>query len=101
VLARQFDFQGPLLCEAIRATFARRRTLIPADLPVALSPEFSQDHNKQQQWQAFVRKSKLDPGNVTLNEVAITLRDFLMAPCGAITGGGSLQMAWPPTGPWQ
>ena len=31
VLARQFEFQGPLLCQAIRATFERRHTPVPAD----------------------------------------------------------------------
>jgi hypothetical protein len=40
VLARQFEFEGQLLSQAIRATFARRRTAVPATVPVALSSEF-------------------------------------------------------------
>ena len=46
VLARQFEFQGPMLCQAIRATFERRRTSVPAEVPLALSAEFSNDQGK-------------------------------------------------------
>ena len=46
VLARQFEFQGPMLCQAIRATFERRRTPVPAEVPLALSAEFSNDHRE-------------------------------------------------------
>lgn len=101
VLARQFHFQGPLLCEAIRATFERRRTPVPADVPTALSPEFSKDQAKQTQWRAFVSKSKLGTGGIGLQEVMIVLRDFLMAPARSVAAGGLLEMVWPPSGPWQ
>jgi predicted nucleotidyltransferase component of viral defense system len=101
ILARQFDFQGPLLCEAIRATFERRRTLVPSDVPTALSPEFFQDEGKQAQWRAFVNKSKLDTGGLGLGEVAAVLRDFLVPCTGAVAAGNKLDMEWPPSGPWQ
>ncbi|MDZ7615530.1 MAG: nucleotidyl transferase AbiEii/AbiGii toxin family protein [Patescibacteria group bacterium] len=101
ILAGQFTFQGPLLCEAIRATFERRRTLVPSNVPTALSAGFSQDGNKQAQWRAFANKSKLDIGGIGLDEVAVVLRDFLL-PCGcAVAAGTVLDMKWPPSGPWQ
>lgn len=43
--------------EAIRATFKRRGSDIPQELPTGLKPEFAVD--KQQQWQAFLNRSGL------------------------------------------
>ena len=69
VLARQFEFQGPMLCQAIRATFERRRTPVPAEVPLALSPSSSRTERKQAQWRAFVGKGKLDTGGAGLDEI--------------------------------
>jgi hypothetical protein len=101
ILAKRFDFQGPILCEAIRATFDRRRTPIPDNVPVALSPVFCRDQAKQAQWQAFVSKSKLNTGGIGLEEVLVVLHDFLMAPMRSAAAGNMLEMVWPPSGPWQ
>ena len=101
VLARQFEFQGPLLCQAIRATFERRRTPVSAEVPVALSPEFAQDRVKQTQWQAFVGKSKLETNGDGLVEVVAVLHDFLMPAAQAIATGRVLEQVWPASGPWQ
>jgi predicted nucleotidyltransferase component of viral defense system len=40
---------------AIAATFARRKTEIPASVPDGLSDDFSADAGKQRQWNAFAR----------------------------------------------
>ena len=101
VLARQFEFQGPMLCQAIRATFERRRTPVPAEVPLALSAEFSNDQGKQAQWRAFIGKGKLDTGGAGLDEVVESLRGFLMPPAKAVATGGVLEMVWPAVGPWQ
>jgi len=45
-LARQFEFSGPVLCSAIRATFERRKTALPVKPPLALLPEFTEDRQK-------------------------------------------------------
>lgn len=39
-LAASFEFKGPSLVRAVRATFERRRTPLPADEPVALTRKF-------------------------------------------------------------
>jgi hypothetical protein len=101
VLCRQFEFQGPMLCQAIRATFERRRTPVPSEVPLALSPEFSNDQGKQAQWRGFISKGKLDTGGAGLNEIVDALRGFLMPPAKAVAAGGLLEMAWPAFGPWQ
>ena len=99
--SREFAFAGPLLSQAIRATFGRRRTPVPATVPVALSSEFVQDRAKQTQWRAFVAKSKLDTGGVGLEEVIDVLRSFLMPVAEAVAGGRLLGLMWPAAGPWR
>lgn len=56
----KFEFDGAVLQTAIAATFERRRTVLPTRLPLALTDEFADDKGKQTQWNAFVRKNKLD-----------------------------------------
>ena len=100
VLAQRFEFQGPALCQAIRATFERRRTPVPAAVPMALSSEFAQDRTKQTQWRAFLGKGKLDTGGAELDQVIDALHDFLMPAAQAIVASGLLDLAWPARGPW-
>jgi len=100
VIARQFEFEGPLLSQAIRATFARRRTAVPAAVPVTLSSEFVQDRAKQTQWRAFIAKSRLDTGGAGLEEVVDALRTFLMPLAEAVAHGRLLDITWPAAGPW-
>ena len=91
ILARQFEFEGPVLCDAIRATFQRRRTAIPSAAPLALSPDFSRDPRKLVQWRAFLGKGKLDPGSTALGEVVEALARFLLPVIVAIAGKQRLE----------
>jgi hypothetical protein len=78
VLARHADIDGEILSKAIHATFERRKTPIPTELPLGLTDEFTQDARKVQQWEAFLRKNGLAP--VTLQEVVEAIRPlFLIA----------------------
>jgi hypothetical protein len=56
VYSRHTDFDGPTLAKSFAATFTRRNTALPIELPTALTPLYfeSEDHIKQ--WQAFVRR---------------------------------------------
>ncbi|EIM72219.1 hypothetical protein A33O_20605 [Nitratireductor aquibiodomus RA22] len=76
ILSRSFAFEGDRIARAIAATFARRDTEIPTDLPDALSPDFAADDQKQRQWKAFVEDVALDPG--TLADVIDDLSAFLL-----------------------
>ncbi len=100
ILAQRFEFQGSLLCQAIQATFERRHTLVPAEAPIALSSEFTQDRGKQTQWRAFINKGKLEAGGAGLDEVVAVLSGFLMPPARAVAAGKLLEMVWPASGPW-
>lgn len=76
ILSRSFPFDGDRLSRAIAATFIRRRTPIPIELPDALTPAFAADEQKQRQWRAFVEDVALDPGD--LAAVIRDIADFLM-----------------------
>jgi len=64
------------LARAVSATFRRRRTPLPAELPVGLTREFATDSRKQAQWMAFLKKNRLD--SPPLEDVIIRLADWLM-----------------------
>lgn len=99
-LSQDFDFEGTLLVEAIKSTFTRRRTEVPARAPLALTEEFSRDTQKSRQWQAFLTKSGLEQDHATLQAVAADLARFLIAPLQAITTAQPFPMTWPKGGSW-
>lgn len=99
VMARKFDFDGAVLSSAIRNTFDRRKTEIPAHRPVALPDEFIADQTKQKQWTSFLAKSSLP--HVTFSEARATIEAFLAEPTLAAAKGRVFRGKWPPAGPWR
>lgn len=99
-LARDFAFDGETLTAAIRATFKRRRTALPAEIPLGLSDEFAADAGKQAQWRAFVKRSRIRLKDTNLAPVVSALRDFLMPPTVAARAGQPFRQQWPKGGPW-
>lgn len=77
-LAREGALDVRLLADAIAATFARRGTTLPSGVPLGLSEEFARDVTKLNQWQAFLRKNRLDAPALEL--VVAEVRDFLAEP---------------------
>jgi len=75
MLSRNYDFDGERLSRAIAATFERRGTAIPEEVPDALTSAFSTDATKQRQWAAFVRDLAADvPSLETIvNDLAVFL----------------------------
>jgi predicted nucleotidyltransferase component of viral defense system len=100
VLANRFPFDGPTLCQAIRATFRRRKTPLPAEPPLALTPAFAADEAKVKQWQAFIRKGKLDAGGATLEQVCAFLNGYLLPLTRALSAEEDFAGEWVPAGPW-
>lgn len=76
ILSRSFDFSGDRLVWAIAATFERRETPIPTELPGALTDAFAEDEQKQRQWHAFVEGVAHGPGD--LRGVFAEIATFLM-----------------------
>jgi hypothetical protein len=54
------------LRRAIAATFARRTTAIPAEVPDGLTDAFAADPGKQRQWDAFARNLAGTPPQLRL-----------------------------------
>lgn len=55
MLTSAFDLVPGRLRRAIAATFARRNTTVPVEVPDGLSDSFASEPNKQRQWEAFAR----------------------------------------------
>ena len=55
MLTSTFKFEPERLRRAIAATFARRNTVVPTEVPNSLSDAFAADAGKQRQWDAFAR----------------------------------------------
>lgn len=76
ILRRSFDFNDDRLARAITATFERRDTPIPAEVPDALTDPFAKDEEKQRQWHAFIESVAHEPGNLT--DVIAEIATFLV-----------------------
>jgi len=82
-LAREGVLNAPQLADAISATFQRRGTALPVDVPLGLSDGFARDIAKRAQWKAFLGKNRLDAPS--LAEVVEEIRRFIAEP---------LKLAW-------
>jgi hypothetical protein len=103
-LSGNMDFQLATLGDAIRATFDRRKTEIPAKLPVGLTAEFSNDETKLRQWAAFVSKNYLDEPRLDLDTVVENLGTFLALPIQTALSDSmpdSEKEFWTAGGPWK
>jgi predicted nucleotidyltransferase component of viral defense system len=101
VLALGFQFDGNTLSQAIKATFTRRSTSIPNDSPVAFTEEYFTNPDKQTQWQAFLRTSKLENEKLDLSEVVDDIQRFLLPPLIASAKDKPFTENWSAGGPWK
>lgn len=95
VIARTSKLDGSTLVDAIRATFARRNTPLPASTPAALTAEFSSNSIKSQQWQAFVKKAGLQ--SASLEEVVASLAVLLNPAIAACSLISTFESKWNPS----
>lgn len=88
------EFDGETLAVAIRATFERRGTAIPAELPLALSDAFAGEAEKQAQWIGFLRRGHLDNAPASLAAVTERLAAFLLPPARAAARAEGFRQRW-------
>jgi hypothetical protein len=100
LLSQQFDFDGAILMRAIEATFRRRRTTLPKEIPIGFSHEFVSDAGKQSQWQAFLRRSRLDSKETGLETVVNVIAAFIMPPSTAAAERKAFSRRWTKAGSW-
>jgi hypothetical protein len=101
-LSRLFSFDGPILAEAIRRTFERRQTSLPAGAtpPTAFTAEFFNDESKRRQWDSFNLKNRLYIEPVPLKIAIGDIERFLMPLLIAVKSDGHWDYSWPVGGPW-
>jgi predicted nucleotidyltransferase component of viral defense system len=100
-LAAAWAFEGSVLRRAITGTFERRRTMVPRELPLALTPGFAAIEGKQAQWNGFVRRL---PGTAVPQDLGAVI-DGVAAFAGPVLvaagRGEQFDRSWKPGGPWR
>lgn len=96
-----FAFQGAVLSKAIRATFQRRATPIPADPPAALTAAFADDPGKQAQWQAFLRRTAMTLQPPVLPDLINAVAEFVLPPMQTVASDATFELDWQAGGPWR
>jgi len=72
ILLQRGNVDRKVLPEAIAATFKRRGTELPTEIPVGVQDEFSANAGKQRQWRTFVDRNRLEAPD--LDEIIRLLR---------------------------
>lgn len=94
LIAQTFEFRRSTLIEAVRRTFERRETAIPADIPIGLSNEFTMAWSAQ--WQTFLRRERMAAAPETFAAVIGDLCLFLLP----LVDAENDEQSWLPGGPW-
>ena len=97
LLSRQFDFDGAKLAEAIRLTFERRGTELPAEIE-AFTESFIEA--KQTQWAAFRKRLGQDHVPASFRKIAASVDSFLSPIVVVLSSGRSIPTNWAAPGPW-
>jgi hypothetical protein len=97
LLSRQFDFDGPQLTEAIRLTFERRGTELPAEIDAFTEPFIEA---KQIQWAAFRKRLGQEHVPVSFKEIAASVGSFLSPIVAVFFSGKQSLTNWTAPGPW-
>ena len=97
LLSRQFNFDGAKLAEAIRRTFERRGTALPAEIEVFPEPFIVA---KQTQWAAF--RTRLQQHHVpsSFREIMASVSSFLSPIITALNLEKATPKIWTAPGPW-
>lgn len=101
-LSSRFAFTGDRLTAAIAATFARRRTRMVEQWPVALTDEFYDDAARSTQWRRFLERTRLQataPDDFAL--VGQRIRNFLERPLRAVQLANVFTATWSTEGRWE
>jgi hypothetical protein len=100
LMSRQFDYEGPMLAEAILKTFSTRGTNIQSE-PIALTNSFAEDTAKAAQWRGFIRKNQLKNVPQNLMEVVTNIAAFLRPIAEQLAASPPFKGTWKAPGPWR
>lgn len=77
ILCKDPLLRPEIVQKAIIRTFTRRKTPIPQQTPDGLSQLFSEDPQKRIQWNAFLRKNRLQTDGLSFTEVVAGIREYI------------------------
>jgi len=100
-LASRFEFDRATLAEAVRRTFQRRRTPIPTDEPIGLTPAYWANPSRPTQVRAFARRAGLAVPGAPGDEFVQLLGTFLLPILDDLRRDAGREGIWHPGGPWQ
>jgi hypothetical protein len=95
-LSRNFEFEGPVLTEAIARTFAQRKTPVPAHAEEVFSPGIVA--TKFGLWDAFIRRNAIVAP--AFGEVTSAIVRFVAAPLRAASTRGPMPGTWTTKNGW-
>jgi hypothetical protein len=76
-IAQTHTINPSALETALRCTFVNRATPMFTGLPIGLTEEFTLSTVKIAQWQAFLRRNKISPNELSLTQVIVDITPWL------------------------
>jgi hypothetical protein len=99
-LIKYLEFDGKLLQNAVRNTFANRQRKLPQELPVALTDNFAANELKLSLWSGFIRRNNIKT-ETDFAEVIKHLLEFFTPLIEAEAKNAELNQTWLPQTGWQ
>lgn len=99
-LAIHFQFDRVILGNSVRQTFARRRTPVPRQVPIALTADYWQNPTRPAQIRAFSRRTGVAVPADFADACSRLLSAFLMPLLDDLRKESGGDGTWPPGGPW-
>jgi hypothetical protein len=98
LLARQFNFNGKNLFQAIKSTFDNRGTVLPSII-ILFTEGFIKIKNSM--WKAFIEKSKIKGVSENFADVVQYISKFLKPVVNSIMSELDFNSIWLAPGPWK
>ena len=101
LMMRQFDFEGTELAEALKRTFAHRKTSFPQGRQLFVEEIYDENSDRQMLWKTFLKKGNIKHASEKLSIIAKDIEGFLRKPLEAINKGEDFKSEWKALGPWK
>ncbi len=100
-LASHFEFDRETLTEAVRRTFERRGTPVPAEDPIGLTAAYWESPTRPAQLRAFARRAGLEVPEKPAQAFVRLLHAFLSPVLEDVRQRKPHQGVWAASGPWR
>jgi len=101
LMMHQFNFDSTKLSDALRKTFAYRKTELPEGKKLFAKEIYDEKSDRQTLWKAFLNKGYIKYAPEKLSAVAKEIEKFLYKPLNAINKAEKFDVGWKASGPWR